>query len=157
MGLFGAMDIAATGLTAQRLRLDVIASNLANVETTRTPEGGPYRRREVILQGIDAAPGGFSAVLAGAGDSATLASTGGPATVAGGVQVAALVTDERPFKVKYAPGNPDADARGFVQMPNVDPTVEMIDLLSASRAYEANMTVINAAKAMAVKALELGK
>lgn len=122
-------DISASGLAAQRFRLDVIANNLANAETTRTPQGGPYRRQQVVFEG-------------GAEN---------------GVETAQAVQDNRPLKSVYRPGDPDADARGYVQMPNVNPVEEMVDLVSATRSYEANATALNASKEMVKKALELGR
>jgi flagellar basal-body rod protein FlgC len=138
MGSFSSLDISASGLSAQRQRLDVIANNIANASTTRTPQGGPYRREEVL----------FSARLAPFGF--------GPAQPAG-VDAPSIVNDPTPSKQVYDPGHPDADARGYVQMPNVNVVREMVDMVSATRAYEANVTAMNAAKTMAVKALELGK
>jgi flagellar basal-body rod protein FlgC len=144
MSLFGALDISASGLTAERLRMNVTAENLANAQTTRGANGQPYRRKEVVLQ------------EAGQGFGATLASAMGPAPArAGGVEVAGIVEDQTNFKTVYDPGHPDADARGYVRMPNVDTVAEMVDLISASRAYEANVTAMTAAKQMFAKTLEL--
>jgi flagellar basal-body rod protein FlgC len=123
-------DISASGLAAQRFRLDTIANNLANAETTRTPDGGPYRRQQVIFEANPEE---------------------------GGVQLAQSLPDNRPLKSIYRPGDPDADARGYVQMPNVNPVEEMVDLVSATRSYEANATALNASKEMVKKALELGR
>ena len=144
MGMFDAMDISASGLTAERLRMDVVAQNLANAQTTRGADGEPYRRKEVILaerQGERS----FGTALAGAMGDAKPA----------GVEVAAIAEDQTPLKQVYDPGHPDADANGYVQMPNVDTVAEMVDLISAQRAYEANVTAMSAAKQMFAKTLEL--
>ena len=147
MGFLDSLNISASGMTAERLRMDVIANNLANVNTTRTPGGGPYRR-----QVVEFAPAGqsFSDTLsASLGDS-----TGGSL---GGVQVTGIGQDNSPLKRVYEPGHPDADAQGYVTMPNIDTVTEMVDMMSATRAYEANVTAVNAVKAMAEKALDIGK
>lgn len=146
MLLFQAMDTSASGLTAQRLRLDVIANNLANANTTRTAEGGPYRREVPVLTARH--PSSFNAFFLGA-------LAGGE--IPGGVMVASIEKDPRPPKMVYDPGHPDADARGYVAMPNVEVVSEMVDLIAATRAYEANISSINAFKAMAAKALEIGR
>jgi flagellar basal-body rod protein FlgC len=144
MGLFGSLDISASALSAERLRMDVTAENLANAQTTRGANGQPYRRKEVVLQ---EAPGSFGATLSKA--------MGAGSGSAGGVQVAGIVEDSTPLKRVYDPGHPDADAQGYVSMPNVDTVTEMVDLISASRAYEANVTAMNAAKQMFARTLEL--
>lgn len=157
MGLWtgwNGMDISATGLTAQRLRMDVIANNIANADTTRTPQGGPYRREMVQLSPMYA-PASFSDYMnqfqqAGSGMPSSGVQTGA------GVQVDGIVQDSSPFTLVYDPTNPDA-VNGYVQMPNVDIAVEMTDLVTATRAYEANVTAFDAAKQMAVSALALGK
>ena len=147
MGFLDTLNVSASGMTAERLRMDVIANNLANANTTRTDEGGPYRRKMVIF-----APGGgdsFADALAGAqGDGGSAGS---------GVQVQGIVPDNSPLKRIYEPGHPDADAQGYVSMPNVDTVTEMVDMMSATRAYEADVTAVNAVKAMAQKALDIGK
>jgi flagellar basal-body rod protein FlgC len=145
MSFFGGLEISASGLTAERLRMDVTAENLANAQTTRGANGQPYRRKEVVLQ---ESPGSFGATL-------SKAMGGGSGGSAGGVQVAGIVEDSTPLKRVYDPGHPDADAQGYVQMPNVDTVTEMVDLISASRAYEANVTAMNAAKQMFAHTLEL--
>lgn len=159
---FRALEISATGLTAERLRMDVIANNLANANTTRTVEGGPYRRQVAVLGAREAAPPvGFSNLLARAVQTAGVPLPGftGPEPVpaGAGVRVLGIVRDTRPFQLKYDPAHPDADASGYVRLPNVDPVTEMVDLISASRAYEANVTALNAAKSMAARALEIGR
>ncbi|MFS8640679.1 MAG: flagellar basal body rod protein FlgC [Symbiobacteriaceae bacterium] len=155
-GLFGTMDIAASGMTAQRLRLDVIANNLANASTTRTPGGGPFRRQVPVFQ-ERALP--FWQVLARRWRQSIPEATPGPGAVpvGGGVRVAAVVADPSPPRLVYDPGHPDAGPDGYVAYPNVDPLVEMVNLLAATRAYEANVTVFAAARAMALRALEIGR
>jgi flagellar basal-body rod protein FlgC len=125
--------------------MDVVAENLANAQTTRGANGQPYRRKEVILQ---EAPGSFGASLSSA-------MSAGSGTRGGGVQVAGVVEDSTPLKRVYDPGHPDADAQGYVSMPNVDTVSEMVDLISASRGYEANVTAMQAAKTMFSRTLEL--
>lgn len=148
MGLFDALSISASGLSAERLRMDVTAENLANAQSTQGADGQPYRRKEVVLQSTGAG-GGFPAALAGA------MGAGGSGETPGGVQVAAIVEDDTPGRRVYDPGHPDADAQGYVTMPNVDSVTEMVDLISASRAYEANVTAMQTAKQMFTKTLEL--
>lgn len=138
MGSFTSMDISASGLSAQRRRLDVIANNIANANTTRTPEGGPYQRQEAI----------FTARMEDAGTFQER-----PA----GVETPRIVSDPAPPRMVYQPGHPDADPQGYVAMPNVNIVQEMTDMISATRTYEANVTAMNAAKSMATKALELGR
>lgn len=147
MGYFGALDISASGLTAQRLRMDTISQNIANVSTTHTKNGGPYRRKVALFE-ERVAPGKFNGHLQSAakGDSIGL-----------GVRVAGIFGDQAPFKKVYEPGNPDADADGYVLLPNVDTVTEMVNMISASRSYEANVTAINTTKSLATKALEIGR
>lgn len=163
MGLFDAIDIAGSGLSAERVRMDVTSENLANAQTTRTSSGGPYRRQEVELQQIGSSS--FSSALAGAieqegGESAEAedgvsagasplmpASTGEGGPV-GGVQVAGIVNDQTPDQLVYNPGSPEANAQGYVRMPNVDTVTEMTDLISESRAYEADVTAMQTSKSM---------
>ena len=150
MSFFGALDISASGLSAERLRMDVTAENLANAQTTRGPNGGPYRRKEVVLQ--TAQPDGFQTALAGAVGSVPGA---GASQQAGGVQVAGIAQDPAAPRMIYDPGHPDANAQGYVAMPNVNPVTEMVDLISASRAYEANVTAMQTAKAMFTKTFDI--
>ena len=146
MSLFGGLEISASGLTAERLRMDVSAENLANAQTTRGADGQPYRRKEVVLQET---PGSFGASL-----SAAMGSSKG--TQGGGVQVAGVVQDTAtPLKRIYDPGHPDADRQGYVTLPNVNSVTEMVDLITASRSYEANVTAMNASKQMFTKTLDL--
>lgn len=139
------LDISASALTAQRLRMDVISSNIANADTTRASyvngEYVPYRRKEVVMAPVRSS---FSDILNGKLDTQ-------------GVQVTQIAEDPTPFKQVYNPTSPDADANGMVKMPNVDILKEMVDMISATRSYEANVTAMNASKAMFVKSLEIGK
>ena len=147
MGLFDAIDISGSGLSAENLRMDVTAENLANAQTTRGANGGPYQRREVDLQQIGG--GGFQGALAGAmGQPA-------PSTSAGGVTVAGIVNDPTPPRLVYDPGNPDANAQGYVRMPNVNPVSEMVDLITEQRGYEADVTAMQTSKTMFTKTLDL--
>jgi len=149
MGFMDTLAISASGMTAERLRMDVVANNLANVNTTRTPGGGPFRRQQVAF-----APAGttFAQTLSGlSGDSSE------NGVVTGGVQVSGIVPDNRPFKRVYQPGHPDADPQGYVNMPNIDTVTEMVDMMGATRAYEANVAAVGAVKSMAMKALEIGR
>lgn len=150
MGLFTAFDICASGMSAQRLRTDIISQNIANANTTRTSEGGPYRRKTVVfteknsqdfhntlLSSIGLTDGGISG---------------------NGVKVNRIVEDtETEMNMVYDPSHPDADENGYVTYPNVNVITEMTNLIDASRAYEADVTAFNAAKAMATKGLEVGK
>ncbi|ADI01730.1 MAG TPA: flagellar basal body rod protein FlgC [Syntrophothermus lipocalidus] len=145
MRFLNAFDISASGMTAQRLRMDVISNNLANVNTTRTPQGGPYRRQMVIFEARTPSKGNFKDLL-----SAYMEGEGG-------VRVKAIREDTSPFKRVYDPGNPDADQDGYVNMPNVNVVSEMVDMISATRAYEANVSAVEATKSMAMKALEIGR
>ncbi|MDQ0337260.1 flagellar basal-body rod protein FlgC [Caldalkalibacillus uzonensis] len=151
MGLFQGMNISASALTANRLRMDVVSANIANAQTTRAQlvngQWQPYRRKLVELR--PQIQGSFRQMLShqvsGRGDAT------------GGVAVTAIRHDPSPFKLVYDPDHPDANQDGYVQMPNVDIVREMVDLMSASRAYEANVTTLNAAKQMYMKAMEIGK
>lgn len=144
MAFLKSMDISSSALSAQRVRMDVIAENLANITTTRTANGQPYRRRYVVFQQREDEVS-FSSLL----DRAQARSNGS------GVRVSEIREDESPFKLDYNPEHPDANAEGYVQMPNVDLAVEMIDMMAATRSYEANVTAMNAIKSMATKALEI--
>jgi flagellar basal-body rod protein FlgC len=150
MSFFGALDISASGLSAERMRMDVTAENLANAETTRGANGQPYRRKEVVLQ--TAGQNGFSSALASAVGSVP----GAPSSQQpGGVQVTGIVEDQSAPRMVYDPGHPDANAQGYVAMPNVNPVTEMVDLIAASRAYEANVTAMQTAKSMFSKTFDL--
>ena len=133
MGMFDALNVSATGLTAERLRMDVTAANLANANSTRSANGGPYVRQEVVLQ---AKGSSFQNVL-------------------DGVEVAGIVNDPSPGKRVYDPSHPDADAQGFVTMPNVNSVTEMTDLITETRSYEANAQALQTAKALYSKTLDV--
>jgi flagellar basal-body rod protein FlgC len=150
MGLFDAIDISASGLSAERLRMDVTAENLANAQTTRGANGGPYQRRQVVLQ--TAQPNGFATQLARA--TGGMPGTGASQTP-GGVQVAGIVADTAAPRQVYDPGHPDANAQGYVLLPNVNPVTEMVDLIASSRSYEANVTALQTAKSMFSKTFDL--
>ena len=142
MGIFDALDISASGLIAERTRMDVTSQNLANAQSSG------YRRQDVVLR---QAGGGFASVLGQAIGAGTPAGGGNGR----GVEVAAVVTDEGEQRRVYDPGHPDADPEGYVRLPNVNAVTEMTDLISASRAYEANVTAMQTAKQMFSKTLEL--
>jgi len=145
MNLNGTLDISASALRAERLRLDVIASNLANANTTRTPEGGPYARRNVVLVS-QPMEDSFGATIE------SLAEEGARQ----GVAVADVIDDKTPPRLVFDPGHPDANPEGYVAYPNVNPITEMVDLMAATRAYEANVQAVNATKKMGEAALSIG-
>jgi flagellar basal-body rod protein FlgC len=154
LSIFTSMNTTSSALTAQRLRMDVISSNMANVDSTRATvnengEWEPYRRKSVVMEPKEA---GFSTFLN------TAINRRGNHSIGQGVKVSKIQEDENtPFKMVYDPEHPDANADGYVQLPNVDPLREMVDLISATRSYEANVTVFNANKSMLMKSLEIGK
>jgi flagellar basal-body rod protein FlgC len=146
-GVFAPFAISASALTAERLRMDVISNNIANANTTRTLEGGPYiRQRVVFAPRFDAEPT-FAPLLA------TMTPDGLPV----GVRVTSIQKDTAPPRMVYDPGHPDANTEGYVAYPNVNTVNEMVDMISATRAYEANITAFNATKSMALQALAIGK
>ncbi|WP_198508065.1 flagellar basal body rod protein FlgC [Bacillus sp. FJAT-42315] len=152
MSMFQSMNITSSALTAQRLRMDVVSSNMANMESTRAKvvdgEWQPYQRKSVVLQPKQDQFANFL-------NKAMSRQTNG---VGDGVKVTKIIDDNvTPYKMVYDPSHPDANEEGYVQMPNVDPLREMVDLMSATRSYEANVTVFNASKSMMMKALEIGK
>lgn len=146
MSFFGSMDVAASGLTAQRFRLDVITQNIANANTTRTSEGGPYKRKTVTLESIENS-NKFSNILAGYQQK----------TDSNGVRVSGISTDDSQGVLVYNPSHADANQNGYVEMPNVNIVDEMTNMISASRSYEANVTAFNNIKSMCSRALEIGK
>jgi flagellar basal-body rod protein FlgC len=148
MGLFDAIDIAGSGLSAQRLRMDVTSENIANAQTTRGANGQPYQRQEVVLQQVGS--GDFAGTLAGAVGS-------GAAQPQGGVQVGAIVADKTPDQLVYNPGSPDANAQGYVRMPNVNTVTENTDLISESQSYQSDVTAMQTAKSMFTSMLGLLK
>ncbi len=143
MDIFDSLKVSSSALKAQRIRLNTISSNIANVETTRTPEGGPYQKKEVVFRSSETP---FGQRLEQSLNRQVQ-----------GVEVAAIQANPSPPKMVYNPSHPDADEEGNVAMPNVDILEEMVDMTSATRAYEANATVIKAVKRMALKALEIGR
>src|SRR5690625_5136109 len=151
MSIFNSLNTSASALTAQHLRMDVISSNIANAQSTRATineneEYEPYRRKMVVLESNDQ---NFKSFLHKAKESTSSHTTG--------VNVSRITEDQEPFNITYNPTHPDADEAGYVSMPNVDPLKEMVDLMSATRSYEANITSLNASKGMLMKALEIGK
>ncbi len=172
--MFSALAIASSGLSAQRIRMDVVAQNLANAETTRTAQGGPYRRHVVNLEAIepqgtttsssDAPTAAASGSTQAASAIAAMAMTQPPAAgstpvetsdVTGGVRVASITEDTTPGAMVYDPASPDADKTGYVRMPNVSMTNELMDLMNSRRLYEANATVFQAARAMLHKSIDI--
>ena len=144
MGLFQAFNISASGMTAQRFRTDIIAENIANVNTTSTPDGGPYRRKIVTFAERQVTPFG------------QIYSASKNAAIGNGVKVTKVTEDyETDFTMEYDPSNPDADENGYVHYPNVNTITEMTNMIDASRAYEANETAFEATKAIASKGLEM--
>lgn len=151
MNISNSFSISASALTAQRLRMDVVSSNIANADVTRASvvdgKAVPYRRKMVVMSPLNT--GSFSETLNQA--------MGSNQTTSRGVKVSAIKEDQSDFKPVYNPSHPDADSEGYVYMPNVDILKEMVDVIAASRSYEANVTALNASKAMITKALSIGK
>jgi len=143
MSLFNSLDVSASGMAAQRARAEVLVENLANADTTRTAEGGPYRRKDVVFES-SATASPFSSVFQSAID--------GQAT---GVQVSQIVTDSSAPVMRYMPGHPDADKDGFVAFPHVNPAEDMVDLMGASRGYGANVAAMSAIKDMIQRSIDL--
>ena len=149
MKIMSSMAISASALTAEKVRMDTVAQNVANMNTTRTPEGGPYQRRRVV----------FSEIL---NDTSARRFVRLPSHLpvrqhGQGVQVSRVTTDDVPPRLVHDPGHPDADEDGYVAMPDIDLVSEMVDLLTASRAYETNVQVLNTSKSIAMRALEIGR
>lgn len=138
MGSFSSFDISASGISAQRTRMDVIANNIANADSTRTAEGGPYRRQRVTFRSV------YEQAM-------------GNRSTPSGVAVESVAEDPTDYRSVYDPGHPDADESGYVKMPNVNVVEEMVDMVSATRAYEANVTVMNATKTMIAAGIEMGR
>jgi len=145
MNFIDALQISASGLTSQRLRMNVVSSNLANSHTTRTQEGGPYKRKEVVFE---------TKPLRNSFQEMVNSQIKGKLS---GVKVTGIIEDPRPPIIKYDPQHPDADNKGYVALPNINVIEEMVNMMSASRSYEANVTAVNVTKNMAMKALEIGK
>ena len=142
MNLFSTLDIAASGLAAQRKRVEVLAENIANAETTRTPDGGPYRRRRVIFEGAPPREG-FAFALRDA--------------QAAGVKVSQVVEDQTPPERRYLPEHPDADEQGYVEFPAFNPVEDMVDLTAAVRGYQANLSVAAAVREMITRTIEVAR
>jgi flagellar basal-body rod protein FlgC len=152
MSFFDAINVAGSGLTAERLRMDVTAENLANAQTTDGPGGQPYRRQEVVLQQVGGSS--FGSELAGALNPSPPTPNSAPA---GGVEVAGIVNDPTPDQLVYDPGHPGANAQGYVKMPNVNPVTEMTDLISESDDYQSDVTAMDTAKTMYSSTLQILK
>jgi flagellar basal-body rod protein FlgC len=144
MSLFSALSVSASGMAAQRTRAALLVENIANSETTRTPEGGPYRRKDAIFAS-DQAGSAFASELEGQLDTQQLT----------GVKVAGISVDNSAPEKRYLPGHPDADADGYVSMPKVNPAEDMVDLLGANRSYQANVSAMSAVKDMIQKSIDL--
>jgi len=144
MSLFSALSVGSSGMAAQRARAELLVENLANAETTRTPEGGPYRRKDAVFESTPVGSP-FSSVF------------GQEMEAANGVSVASVVTDMRDPEKRYMPGHPDADANGYVAFPWVNPAEDMVDLMGAARGYEANVAAIGAVKDMIQRSIDLLK
>jgi flagellar basal-body rod protein FlgC len=164
--MFSALAISSSGLSAQRVRMDVIAQNLANAETTKTPQGGPYQRRMVTLEAV--APAVMTTTMSMSIDPTAPGNMMAPPVAnafgwspiemtndVGGVRVASITEDKTEGPMVYNPGSPDADKNGYVHMPNVNMTEELMDLMNARRIYEANATVFQVARAMLHKAIDI--
>ncbi len=145
MDFFSSMDVSSSALSAGRTRMNLISSNLANANATRTPEGGPYKRKDAVFSATPV-ESQFNRAL----DAAT-------AQQVRKVEVTEIVEDQNPPRLQYDPGHPDANPQGYVAMPNVNVVEEMADMIGATRAYEANVTAVQAAKSMALKTLEIGR
>lgn len=147
MNLDRVFSVVGSALDSQRQRLNIIAGNLANAESTRSPNGGPYIRRDVVLQAVSP-DNSFHSVF-----NSAFADRSEPAAV----RVTDVIQDERPLRVVYDPDHPDADEKGYLHLPNVNPIEEMVNLMSATRAYEANLAVMETGKTMTLRALEMGR
>jgi flagellar basal-body rod protein FlgC len=145
MDFFSSMDVSSSALSAGRTRMNLISSNLANANATRTPEGGPYKRKDAVYAATSV-ESPFSRALNGA-----------TAQQVRKVEISEIVEDQKPPRLQYDPGHPDANPQGYVAMPNVNVVEEMADMIGATRAYEANVTAVQAAKNMAMKTLEIGR
>jgi len=145
MDFFNSINVSSSALSAERTRMNLISSNLANANASRTPEGGPYKRKDAVFTATPL-ENSFNRALDGA-----------TAQQVRRVEVSQIVEDQNPPRLQYDPGHPDADPQGYVAMPNVNVVEEMADMIGATRAYEANVTAVQAAKSMALKTLEIGR
>jgi flagellar basal-body rod protein FlgC len=150
MNLFGVMEVSGSALDAERIRAEVVAANMANAETTRTPEGGPYRRQHVVFTSQ-------ASVFAGQLLNQTAGTPSAPDFEAGGVRVSAVVADQGDPLRRFDPGHPDADQDGYVAYPDIDPLTEMVDLMGATRAYGLNSSAVQAEKGMVTASLDILK
>jgi flagellar basal-body rod protein FlgC len=145
MDFFSSMNVSSSALSAERTRMNLISSNLANANATRTPEGGPYKRKDAIFSATPAV-NSFDRALDGATSKQVRK-----------VEVSEIIEDQNPPRLQYDPCHPDANPQGYVAMPNINVVEEMADMIGATRAYEANVTAVQAAKSMAMKTLEIGR
>lgn len=146
MNLFGVMNVSGSALQAERLRAEVTAANMANANTTRTPDGGPYRRQEVVFESAASDQGVFANHLLSQNEGEV-----------GGVKIAGIVSDNSPGMRRYDPGHPDADKNGYVTYPDINPLTEMVDLMSAARAYDLNSSAVQATKGMIDTSIDILK
>jgi flagellar basal-body rod protein FlgC len=163
MGFLNGFDISGYGLSAQRYRINIISSNIANANTTRTAEGGPYRRREVIFKEIN-----FDSELNRALEAGMKLKRGEnyiddptqkelPSPILSTVAIDKVVRDDKPFRLRFDPSNPDADENGYISLPNINPVIEMADLIEATRAYQANVAAYQTTKSIAQSAIDMMK
>jgi len=145
MSIFDILDVGSSGLAAQRMRQETISSNIANASTTRTPDGGPYVRKDVVFETANVTSK-FGQIFSALTDNGLR-----------GVRVAQVLKDNQPAQKRFQPNHPDADAEGYVRYPNINMISEMVNMVEATRSYEANLTIMNASKSMALRAIELGK
>jgi flagellar basal-body rod protein FlgC len=158
MNLFGVMETSGSAMLAERMRAEVVAANMANAETTRTEEGSPYRRQQVVFEADRGDPGFLNSMASFAGSGTGVAQvSGNVGDVAPGVHVAQVVTDPSPPLMRYDPGHPDAGPDGYVAYPDINPVTEMVDLMGATRAYGLNGSAVQAEKSMIASALEIVK
>lgn len=145
MDFFSSMNVSSSALSAERTRMNLISSNLANANATRTPEGGPYKRKDAVFAATPLDKSFARALNSAAGQDVRQ------------VEVQQIVEDQNPPRLQYDPSHPDANSQGYVALPNVNVVEEMADMINATRTYEANVTAVNAAKSMALKTLEISK
>ena len=159
MNLFGIMETSGSAMQAERMRAEVVAANMANAETTRTADGGPYKRQMVVFQASKSDPNflnAMSSAVSGGGTASTISSLSS-SQIAPGVEIAQVVEDPAPPLKRYEPSHPDADADGYVAYPDINPITEMVDLMGATRAYGLNGSAVQAEKGMITAALDIAK